>query len=454
MKNICVAISIGCFIRILLLLNNVASWVSNRPELLTTYDSFKNLKEGSFLQNRGISPYAGDSFHQPPLVLLLFNWMIEGPYSIKKQNIDAVLAIIFMFVDICIAFLLRAITQHLLKEHIDCGKNEETGSLTSNRIEEKMSEKIKPSIELPELFSKENLVDTVPSVYFLNPATLLISVAPSIHPLTTLATLAAIYFAQKKAVLSSACFVSLATYLSIYPACLLIPVTLMLSKEFSPEPLAHLQPVRFPVLFFLWMLIIWGSILALLLFGSFMYMGSWHFLNEAYGWVLVCGDLTPNIGLYWYFFAEAFLRFKGYFLLVFFAHPFLYVVPLTLRLGMYPLKLASIFVAIYSIFKVYPCLGDTAFVMCLFLMSPETIRRMRHTTFFAVALTFPLLLMPVMLYLWLVTGSGNVNFFYFQSLVYNFCASIFVLQFTSGCMRHRKALVETRKELESNKDKS
>jgi len=71
---------------------------------------------------------------------------------------------------------------------------------------------------------------------------------------------------------------------------------------------------------------------------------------------------------------------------------------------------------------------------------------MRNVVFYAVLGIFPLVLMPVMLYLWLVTGSGNVNFFYFQSLLYNFCLSMFVLQFIAASMRHRKALVSTMKQ--------
>lgn len=64
--------------------------------------------------------------------------------------------------------------------------------------------------------------------------------------------------------------------------------------------------------------------------------GSWAFLGAAVNGQLLCENLTPNIGLYWYFFAEVFPRFRGFFQVLFLSHPYVYVLPATLRLGMFP----------------------------------------------------------------------------------------------------------------------
>lgn len=64
--------------------------------------------------------------------------------------------------------------------------------------------------------------------------------------------------------------------------------------------------------------------------------GSWAFLWAAARGQLLCEDLTPNIGLYWYFFAEVFPRFRGFFRVLFLSQPYVYVLPATLRLGMFP----------------------------------------------------------------------------------------------------------------------
>lgn len=64
--------------------------------------------------------------------------------------------------------------------------------------------------------------------------------------------------------------------------------------------------------------------------------GSWAFLWAAARGQLLCEDLTPNIGLYWYFFSEVFPRFRGFFRVLFLSQPYVYVLPATLRLGMFP----------------------------------------------------------------------------------------------------------------------
>lgn len=43
-------------------------------------------------------------------------------------------------------------------------------------------------------------------------------------------------------------------------------------------------------------------------------------------------DLTPNIGLYWYFFIEMFDHFRNFFILVFQAHLLCYSIPICLKL--------------------------------------------------------------------------------------------------------------------------
>lgn len=63
---------------------------------------------------------------------------------------------------------------------------------------------------------------------------------------------------------------------------------------------------------------------------------SWAFLNAAVSGQLLCEDLTPNAGLYWYFFAELFPRFGGFFRVLFLSQPYVYIMPATIRLGMFP----------------------------------------------------------------------------------------------------------------------
>ena len=43
-------------------------------------------------------------------------------------------------------------------------------------------------------------------------------------------------------------------------------------------------------------------------------------------------DLTPNIGLFWYFFAEMFEHFRLFFICVFQINVFFYTIPLSIKL--------------------------------------------------------------------------------------------------------------------------
>ncbi len=92
--------------------------------------------------------------------------------------------------------------------------------------------------------------------------------------------------------------------------------------------------------------------------------GGWNWLNECYGFLLSVPDLTPNIGLWWYFFTEMFDRFRAFFLIIFHTHTLAYVVPLFLRFRTEPVFLAHVLIAVYALFKPYPTIGDTAFAIC------------------------------------------------------------------------------------------
>ena len=64
----------------------------------------------------------------------------------------------------------------------------------------------------------------------------------------------------------------------------------------------------------------------------FLTDSSWQFLYSTYGVQLLLIDLTPNIGLWWYFFIEMFDSFRSFFLGVFWLHMASYVGALTIRI--------------------------------------------------------------------------------------------------------------------------
>ena len=99
--------------------------------------------------------------------------------------------------------------------------------------------------------------------------------------------------------------------------------------------------------------------LAWLLYISYILTsGSWEFISSTYGMRLLVLDLTPNVGLWWYFFIEMFDSFREFFLGVFWLHLGGYVGGLCIRLRKQPLFVVMTMLGIFAIFKPYPTVGD------------------------------------------------------------------------------------------------
>lgn len=101
---------------------------------------------------------------------------------------------------------------------------------------------------------------------------------------------------------------------------------------------------------------------------------------------------------------------------------------------------ASLVLAIFGLFQPYPTLVDPMLAGCLFLCHPRTSARMRLVIPVGMAALVPALLLPTMRHLWLQSGTGNANFYYFQTVGLNVLLAVFVLQFAAALVKRRKAL--------------
>ena len=78
---------------------------------------------------------------------------------------------------------------------------------------------------------------------------------------------------------------------------------------------------------------IFSIFLGIIYYLSFLWMGdSWTFLESTVGFILAVPELTPNMGLFWYFFTEMFEHFRVFFVCTFQINCFVYVYPLASRL--------------------------------------------------------------------------------------------------------------------------
>lgn len=149
----------------------------------------------------------------------------------------------------------------------------------------------------------------------------------------------------------------LASYLTLYPALLFPPLALLcydrqITGGKKPNSVIFYSARHF---------LIFASSVALLLFVSYFISGnSWEFIPATYGVQLLVPDLTPNAGLWWYFFIELFDPFREFFLGVFWLHLAAYVGGLTARIRRQPLFVITTLLGLFAIFKPYPSISDVS----------------------------------------------------------------------------------------------
>jgi phosphatidylinositol glycan class U len=91
---------------------------------------------------------------------------------------------------------------------------------------------------------------------------------------------------------------------------------------------------------------------------SRLLLPSWAFLPSVYLTPLTLPDLTPNTGLWWYFFIEMFDAFRSFFLGVFWLHMLSYSVPFCLRLSKQPLAAVVLMMGACAVLQPYANIGD------------------------------------------------------------------------------------------------
>lgn len=103
-----------------------------------------------------------------------------------------------------------------------------------------------------------------------------------------------------------------------------------------------------------------ATAIAFLLLLSRVLLPSWQFIPSVYLTPLQVPDLTPNPGLWWYFFVEMFDAFRSFFLGVFWLHMLSYSWPLCTRLRNQPLAATILMIGITTIFEPYANVGAAA----------------------------------------------------------------------------------------------
>ncbi|TFK74295.1 PIG-U-domain-containing protein [Pluteus cervinus] len=359
-------------IRLLITLTGVQSILEKNHQLTTPLTSYANLQEGIYLFNRGINPYDGGYFRHSPLFLSLFSTILP--------NTKSTAYIIWTLCDGIAAWALVQIWRA------------RQGISTSSR---------------------DLLITTS---YLFNPYLVLPSLALSTSTFENTFLLLCIMFASQGKASFALLTLALLVHLSLSTVVLIVPVILLLlSTPKSQLASPHANPVDFRKgLHLLGEYLVYFFIL---IFTSTLIAGNWNWVSQTWGTTLTLPDLTPNIGLWWYFFTEMFDHFRPFFLMVFSVHLLIYIAPICIKFQYDPLFALFVLIGITNISKAYPTLADPGVFLTMISIFPELYPYFQHPIVTTLLHLHASLLLPLFHQLWLVQGTGNANFFYASTLV-------------------------------------
>lgn len=162
--------------------------------------------------------------------------------------------------------------------------------------------------------------------------------------------------------------------------------------------------------------------------------------------------------MFWYFFIEIFDQFRSFFMVVFQFHTFIFAAPICIKLKNQPVFAITVLCGIMAIFKSYPSASDAAFYLALVPIHDELFKCKHSTTtsfsssrFYSQTLIrfidcrygflvsnlflYASALAPIFWHLWIYAGSGNANFFYAITLVYNLGQVLLLIDIVYAALR-------------------
>lgn len=380
----------------------ISRWFGDRIELATAVNSWKRVVEGISLDHNGISPYNSDVFHEPPIMLLFYKFMVK----LLGSYVNAV----FILTDILIAIVLEKSARQfarymLVKQEKEVKQYDMEASVLCLKAQDMM-----------------NVKNYVLAFYLLNPYTITSCVARSTAIFTNLSLAMTLFFTLHARRPWAAFWLALATYQCLYACVLIVPVSLFIisfeQKHNRPLTFGGVRLRKVVVSMLMTVGMFLGALWVMLLLSRNV-TGSWQFLYSTYGFHLTYPDMTPNVGLFWYFFIEVFDHFQVFYLWVFQMNAFFYVVPFAILFRESPITMFQSLLAMMSIFKPYPTYADAGLWTSLLPMWYYCYPFMRTTLPTCCVLLGTFVTGPILWHLWIYAGSANANFYFAITLAYN-----------------------------------
>lgn len=230
--------------------------IANRVEIATPLNSWKRLMEGVYLYEHNINPYEGDSFHESPIMLLTF-------YYIMKK-VPFILPILFTLLDLLTAYLLYKTSQAFIRIFKESQKNnisevaEESKSMLLN------DDQLKGAAEY------------VLSVYLFNPYSVLNCAGMTTTVVQNLLVATALWGASSGQRIVACVFIALATHQALYPVLLIVPIAILLADV--NKGCTKCSYIRTLLAFVL----SWGFLIYL---SAYIMDGSYNYVYNTYGFM-------------------------------------------------------------------------------------------------------------------------------------------------------------------------
>ena len=428
--------------------------LASRIELSSPVDSLARLREGAALVEMGLSPYEGSMLHVPPLVLLLFTPFLyvadalgasEAPYASIVRSAP------FVALDALVAAALFAIAARVAAA--SACENEQNTDENGTR---------------KRFTDTSNVPAFAACAYLLNPMSVAACAAGSTSALGTSCVALALAAACKEKpepIVAGACLATLAFVTSDarVPTLLLYPVASLArdgaaGDADAPFPKKNSETKhsnrRFRATFggFFAACLVLGAVSTRAYSDVGVTLEQWT--NATYAFTFLVTDLTPNLGVHWYLFAELFSHFRLFFLFVFHAFPAFLSVPVLARYGhTRPILAVGVVLALHTALGPYPTWGNVAGYLAfapifthgeLAFSARMTRTNAKNPTprvGFAVsaALATTATLTPIFWHLWIEARVANANFLFAVTLAHFAAQSALIVSWIGAAVERDAA---------------
>uniref|UniRef100_A0A834RAC9 Phosphatidylinositol glycan anchor biosynthesis class U protein n=2 Tax=Sarcoptes scabiei TaxID=52283 RepID=A0A834RAC9_SARSC len=384
-SRIYLVILFGVLLRCSLRFSVYHQMIAKRVEVSSPFNAWIRAKEGVFLLNIGIDPYDGNTFHESPLFLHFYRFLIE---ILEEYQ----LFFVFVLADILTALVFSKVVLKQSKSIV---------AIDARRLKLKDSNDPTCANLLIKPESTSSNAESIIWIYLLCPYAILPCVAQSTSVFTNLLVAMIFLAATNNHRHLSLFLLSLITLNTFYLILLLPSICLIL--EHNTQHRNSDRKFR-SIIYSLFIFII--SLISLIGISILFEKGSLKFIDSVYVFryaIVSCDaskllrtnlinqskmDCVGSNSKHWCLLRESYF-------------------------------LSFITLVNHSIFKPYPTVSDLILFLCLLPQWSHLFRYMRNILIIAGTIVTTSVLAPILWYLWIVLGTANSNFYFGITLAFN-----------------------------------